>query len=100
MNKALKQRIEKLERQFGIAGFETKLRALARGLGGNEEAYLRAARGHQRQLGQALGEDGTITWEGLLLLIDLLESSHPSSPTPAKAADEPDRPTSWTWPHI
>lgn len=80
MSKDLKRRIEKLERQVGVAGLETKLRALARRLGGNEEAYLLAVRGYERQLGQALGEDGTITWEGFLLLRDLVPPSRHASP--------------------
>jgi|SRR5271157_3312403 len=80
MSKDLKRRIEKLERQIGVSGFETKLRALVRWWGGNEEAYLRAARGYARELGPALGEDGTITWEGFLLLRDLLHPSRHASP--------------------
>ena len=75
MSKDLKRRIERLERQVGVSEFETKLRAVVRPWGGNQEAYLRAARGHEQKLGPALGEDGTITWEGYLLLQDLL---HPS----------------------
>ena len=71
--------IEKLERQ-GVAGFETKLRALARRLGGNEEVCLQAVRGYERELRQELGEDGTITWQGFLLLRDLL---HPSRHAPS-----------------
>ena len=71
MSKDLSRRIEKLERKVGVDGFETKLRALVRRLGGNQKAYLRAARGYERELGRALGEDGCITWEGFLLLHDL-----------------------------
>jgi len=91
MSKDLKRRIEKLEQQGGVSGFETKLRSLARWLGGNEEAYLRAARGYEQKLGPALGEDGTITWEGFLLLRDLLHPSlHDSRQTRRKgAAAEP-----------
>jgi hypothetical protein len=80
MSKDLKRRIEKLERQVGVSGFETKLRAVVRWWGGNEEAYLRAARGHERKLEPALGEDGAITWEGYLLLHNLLHPSRHSSP--------------------
>jgi hypothetical protein len=79
MSKDLKRRIEKLERQVGVSGFETKLRAVVRRWGGNEEAYLRAARGHERKLGPALGEDGSITWEGFQLLRDLLHPSRHAS---------------------
>jgi hypothetical protein len=81
MSKDLMRRIEKLERQRGVSEFETKLRRLVRRLGGNEpteQAYLRAVRGHERELGPALGEDGTITWPGFLLLRQLLPS--PASP--------------------
>ena len=84
MSKDLKQRIEKLERQVGVAGFEIKLRALVRRWGGNEEAYLRAARSYERQLGQALGEDGGITWEGFLLLRDLLHLRATPHPHPGE----------------
>ena len=80
MNEELKRRIEKRERQ-GVVGFQTKLRALVRRLGGNEEVYLQAVRGYERELGQALGEDGTITWEGFLLLRELLHPArHHASP--------------------
>jgi hypothetical protein len=83
MNKDLTRRIEKLERQLGVAECETKLRGLVRRLGGNEhneQAYLRAVRGHERELGPALGEDGSITWEGFLRLRQLLPPSSPASP--------------------
>jgi hypothetical protein len=85
MSKDLKRRIEKLERQVGVSEFETKLRAVVRQWGGNEEAYLRAARGQERKLGPELGEDGTITWEGYLLLQDLLHPSRRASPQAALA---------------
>ena len=92
MSKDLKRRIEKLERQVGVSGFETKLRALVRWWGGNEEAYLRAARGYARELGPALGEDGTITWEGFLLLRNLLHPSRHAAPQAGRkgAAAEPE----------
>jgi hypothetical protein len=62
MSKDLMRRIEKLERPLGGAACETKLRRLVRRWGGNEQAYLRAVRGPERELGPALGEDGTIPW--------------------------------------
>src|ERR1017187_241627 len=93
MRKDLNRRIEKLERQVGVSEFETKLRAVLRQWAGNEEAYLRAARGSERKLGPALGENGAITWEGYLLLCHLLHSSGHgcSHPTPGEkvAAAEP-----------
>ncbi|MFZ0937772.1 MAG: hypothetical protein WB579_16030 [Bryobacteraceae bacterium] len=81
MSKDLRRRIEKLERPVGVAGLETKLRAVVRWWGGDEEAHLRALRGYERELGQALGEGHTITWEGLQLLGDLLDPSRHASPT-------------------
>jgi hypothetical protein len=44
MRKDLLRRLESLERQLGVADFETKLRSFARRLGEDEEAYLRAVR--------------------------------------------------------
>jgi len=79
MNEKLKRRIEKLDRQ-GVGGFETKLRALARRMGGNEEVYLQAVKGHERELRKELGEEGGITWEGFVRLRDLVNlSGHASS---------------------
>ena len=82
MRKDLMRRIEKLEGRIGASEFETKLRAVVRQWGGNEEAYLRAARGREQTLGPELGKDGTITWEGYLRLQELL---HPSRQAPRQA---------------
>ena len=76
MRKDLQRRLGRLERQLGLADFETKLRSFARKWGEDEEAYLRAVRGHERELGPELGEDGTITWGGFLLLRQMLISAH------------------------
>ena len=87
MSKDLTRRIEKLERKAGVGGLETKLRAVVHWWGGDEEAHLRALRGHERELGQALGEGHTITWTGLQLLRDLLDPSrHASLETPPRRA--------------
>src|ERR1035441_7694293 len=63
------------------------MRAVVRWWGGDEEAHLRALRGYERKLGQALREGHTITWTGLQLLRDLLDPSrHASAETPPKCA--------------
>ena len=41
-------------------------------MGGDAEASLRSLMGHEQELGPALGEDGTITWEGFLLVRQIL----------------------------
>ena len=92
MSKDLKRRIERLERQVGVSELETKLRALVHWWGGDEEAHLRALRGYERELGEALGEGHTITWTGLQLLRDLLDPSRRASPEtpPNDASAEPE----------
>jgi len=71
MNKNLIRRIEKLERT-GMSAWQTNLRAVARKHVHDEEEFLRMVKGHERQLGQASGPDGRITWEGYVLLLRLL----------------------------
>jgi hypothetical protein len=63
MNKNLIRRIEKLERT-GMSAWQTNLRAVARKHVHDEEEFLRMVKGHERQLAQASGPDGRITWEG------------------------------------
>jgi hypothetical protein len=70
MYKNLIRRVERLE-QTGRPAFQTKLRAVARNLGFNEEGILGIAKGHERELTGALGEGGLITWEGFVLLYRL-----------------------------
>ena len=65
------RRIRKLE-QSSTSAFQTKLNALAHGLGEDQEECLRAVKGHARELDRHIGLDRTITWEGLLLLDGLL----------------------------
>ena len=71
MNKNLIRRIEKLERT-GMSAWQTNLRAVARKHVHDEEEFLRMVKGHERQLAQASGPDGRITWEGYVLLLRLL----------------------------
>jgi len=73
MTKDLKRRIEKLERKDGTFEFETKLRLLCRRVWwSDEESALQAAKGHERELGRELGDDGMITWTGFQLFAKLL----------------------------
>ena len=71
MTKSQIRRLEKLERT-GMRVWQTNLRAVARKLGMNEAKLLLIAKSHERQLGEASGPDGRITWEGYVLLLRLL----------------------------
>jgi hypothetical protein len=79
MCKNLLRRIEKLEHGSTLP-WESRLRALARRWDANEEAYLQAALGHERELCRELIEDG-ITWQGFLLLRDWLNDLPAATPT-------------------
>ena len=59
----LQKRIERLERASG-GDFETKVQVLAARWGISAERMLTIAPEHKRWLSQAIGWDGTITWEG------------------------------------
>jgi len=74
MTKNLMRRLERLERlpHLGRSAWQVRLRAFARHLRLDEDAFLAAVRGHERQLVLAMGEDGVqITWEGFQLFYDL-----------------------------
>ncbi|HEY6272206.1 MAG TPA: hypothetical protein VIX19_09465 [Terriglobales bacterium] len=78
MIKDLKRRIEALERRGQGTTFETKLRRIVQGWGRDVEAYLRAARGHERMLEAELGDNGDITWEGYRLLQSMVYPRGPA----------------------
>ncbi|MGA2145973.1 MAG: hypothetical protein ABSH49_13530 [Bryobacteraceae bacterium] len=83
MHTDLKRRIDKLEqklKQGSTQVCQTNLRGLARKMGGDEQAFLRAVQGYEWQLGRELVGDG-ITWPGFQLLYKLLYSSRDGSPT-------------------
>jgi hypothetical protein len=72
MRKDLMRRLEKLEQgRLQRSQFQAKLRACARGWGVGEEAFLRAAQGHEQDLRRELRDDGLITWETFQLLRDI-----------------------------
>jgi hypothetical protein len=70
MTKTVMRRLERLE-HIGQPGWQTKLRNFARKRGWNEEWLLGVVQGHERQLAQAVGDDGFITIEGFQLLLRL-----------------------------
>jgi hypothetical protein len=71
MTKNLTPRIERLE-HLGWPTWQAKLCAFARKLAFDEEEFLGAVKGHERQLAQHVDEDGRVTWEGFQLLYGLL----------------------------
>ena len=84
MTKDLMRRLERLEKleRLGGPAWQTRLRAFARDLHLDEEAFLAAVQGHEQQLAEALGEGGQITWEGLQLFYDLWQPAGHGSPEP------------------
>jgi hypothetical protein len=72
MREDLMRRLEKLE-QGGLqtSQFQAKLRIWARGWGVGEEAFLRAAQGHEQDLRRELRDDRSVTWATFLLLHDI-----------------------------
>jgi hypothetical protein len=72
MTKNLRRRIEKLERIFRPV-LETKLRAYARMHRYSEEKFLRAVKGHERELTEGMGSEGSYTWATFELVYPLLE---------------------------
>lgn len=71
MRRDLMRRLEKLEQgRLQTSRFQAKLRACARGWGVGEEAFLRAAQGHEQDLRRGLRDHG-FTWETFLLLRDI-----------------------------
>jgi hypothetical protein len=74
MRRDLERRIKSLE-QSHVSGFPNKLRFLARLLGEDEEWYMLAVKGYEREMDRHLSPRGAITMEGFLLLDDLLRRS-------------------------
>lgn len=72
MRKDLMRRIEKLEQgDAQTSQYQAKLRYWARRWRVPEEAFLRAAQGHEQKLRRGLGDDGKVTWETFLLLREI-----------------------------
>jgi hypothetical protein len=90
MTKSQIRRLEKLERT-GMCVWQTNLRAVARRLGMNEAKLLRMVEGHERQLGEASGPDGRITWEGFHLVYGLPDEGSTTPPQRSPATPGPRR---------
>jgi hypothetical protein len=70
MRRDLVRRVAKLEARLGCR--EQSLRRLAERLQVDPERLRKAVNGHESELASHLGEDGMITWEGFLLVCQLL----------------------------
>ena len=92
MTRNLLRRVARLEAQLQAPG--QRLLRLAERLNLEPQRLLKAATGHESELAPHLGADGTITWEGYLLLLKLLgidptrESTRPSTPESAALREE------------
>jgi len=76
MDRNLLRRLAQLETRLGFS--ERRLRRVAERLHVDPERLLQASRGHERHLAGQIEEDGTITWEGLILVLKLMGHDLPS----------------------
>lgn len=70
MRRDLLRRVARLEARQSFS--ERRLRRLAERLCIDPQRLSMVAKGHEAELAKHLGEDGTITWEGFVLVLKLL----------------------------
>ena len=70
MNRSLILRVQRLEARYGHA--DKKLQRLAEYLHVPPERFTAAIQGREAEVFRQMGNDGTITWQGFLLVCKLL----------------------------